>query len=159
MPLTFVTIQPDSAPLRPEAERLTDIIAVLQRKFLSNLSKELARGNVSFPQYFLLGYLTQQHSLTMSEIAQKMGHTTAAATGLVDRLEALGYVRRAHAQDDRRKIHVHITDSGGALVAGIREDMIGNLMRMMAQLSRDEQRSWLQIYEKIFSFCQQQQQQ
>jgi len=39
----------------------------------------------------------------MSGIALKMGHTTAAATGLVDRLEKLGYVQRSHALDDRRK--------------------------------------------------------
>ena len=31
----------------------------------------------------------------MSAIAQKMGHTTAAASGLVARLENLGYVTRA----------------------------------------------------------------
>lgn len=135
---------------------MADIIGVLQRKFLGNLSKELTRGNVSFAQYFLLGYLTQQEFLTMSEIAQKMGHTTAAATGLVDRLEALGYVRREHALEDRRKIRVHITDNGAALVARIREDMVNNLLRIMTQLSRQEQRSWLQIYEKIFTFCQQQ---
>jgi predicted transcriptional regulator len=34
----------------------------------------------------------------MTEIASRMGHTTAAATGLVDRLEKLGLVRRVHAR-------------------------------------------------------------
>jgi DNA-binding MarR family transcriptional regulator len=152
----MTTLQRDHTAQRADAERMADIIGVLQRKFLGNLSKELARGNVSFPQYFLLGYLAQHEFLTMSEIAQKMGHTTAAATGLVDRLEALGYVQRAHARDDRRKIQVHITDNGAALVARIREDMVNNLLRIMTQLSRQDQRTWLQIYEKIFAFCQQQ---
>lgn len=75
--------------LRPDAERLADIFTALQRCFILTLSKELARGNVSFPQYCLLGFLGHQPHLTMTEIAQKMGHTTAAATGLVDRLEKL----------------------------------------------------------------------
>ena len=33
-----------------------------------------------------------------------MGHSTAAATGLVDRLEKLGYVQRLHASDDKEKL-------------------------------------------------------
>jgi len=111
---------------------------------------------VSFPQYFLLGFLALEKHLTMSEIAAKMGHTTAAATGLVDRLEKLGYVRRMHASDDRRKIEVQITPAGLCLVAQIREDMVTSLGGMMRLLSCNEQRAWLQVYEKIFACATQQ---
>jgi DNA-binding MarR family transcriptional regulator len=139
---------------RQDAERLADIFTVLQRCFILNLSKELSRGNVSFPQYCLLGFLREQKELTMSEIAQRMGHSTAAATGLIDRLENLGHVRRTHGRDDRRKVLVQITASGSALVAEVREDMISNLLKMMEVLDPEEQKTWLQIYEKIFSYCQ-----
>ena len=142
--------------LRADCEKLADIFTHLQRCFLINLSKELGRGNVSFPQYFLLGFLGQQKYLTMSEIAAKMGHTTAAATGLVDRLENLGYAKRTHASDDRRKIKVHITPAGASLVAKVRDDMVGNLSKLMRQLSADEQKAWVQIYDKIFAFIQNQ---
>ena len=64
--------------LRGDAERLAHIIMEMQRCFILNLSKELAPGNVSFPQFFLLTYLDQKEVLTMSAIAQKMGHTTEA---------------------------------------------------------------------------------
>jgi DNA-binding MarR family transcriptional regulator len=142
------------ADLRPQAERLADIFTTLQRCFILTLSKELARGNVSFPQYCLLGFLAQQPYLTMTEIAQKMGHTTAAATGLVDRLENLGHARRVHAQDDRRKILVEITPSGSALVTEVRNDMVETLLSIMQKLEPDEQSAWLHIYEKVFTFCQ-----
>src|ERR1700731_5470089 len=105
------------------AEELAEIVMHMQRKFLHNLSEKLGRGSVSFPQYFLLGCLEKQEVITMSGIASKMGHTTAAATGLVDRLEKLGYVQRAHALDDRRKVLVKITQKGSGLVAEIRRDM------------------------------------
>src|SRR6187200_2944178 len=117
----------------------------MQRCFLLHLCKELAPGNVSFSQYFLLAALDQKEVLTMSAIAQKMGHTTAAASGLVARLENLGYVMRSHASDDRRKVMVGITPRGSALVLRIREEMICNLMKMMAYLSPGEQKSWLQF--------------
>ncbi len=147
------TRQP-TARLRAECEKLADIFTVLQRRFLLNLSKELSRGNVSFPQYFLLGYLSQKKCLTMSEIAKAMSHTTAAATGLIDRLEKMGFVQRAHASDDRRKVEVQITDRGQALVLQVREDMVDNLCKMMETLNPKEQKMWLQIYEKIITLCQ-----
>ncbi len=140
--------------LRLDAEQLAHIVMEMQRCFILRLSKELAPGNVSFPQFFLLTYLDHKEVLTMSAIAQKMGHTTAAASGLVARLENLGYVMRSHAADDRRKVMVCITPRGSALVRRIREEMICNLMKMMAHLSPVEQKSWLRIYSKIYDYCQ-----
>ena len=140
--------------MRADAERLADIFTVLERSFILSLSKELSRGHVSFPQYCLLCFLAQQKQLTMSEIAQRMGHTTAAATGLVDRLEKLGHVKRIHGKDDRRQIHVQITASGADIVTEVRDDMISNLLKMMEHLDASEQKVWVQIYEKIFSYCQ-----
>ncbi len=144
-------ITPES---RAAAERLADIFTVLQRCFIMKLSEQLSRGNVSFPHYFLLGFLNQQKHVSMSEIAEKMGHTTAAATGLVDRIEKLGLAKRAHAVDDRRKIFVHSTEAGSSLVSEVREDMISNLLKIMTQLDTDEQQTWLRIYEKIHIYCQ-----
>lgn len=137
-----------------DAEELANIIILLQRCFLLNLSKELANGNVSFPQYFLMGHLDQNGVASMTEIAQTMGHTTAAATGLVDRLENLDYVTRCHAKEDRRKVMVEITEKGQSLVHRIREDMIKNVEKVMGHLTTEEQSSWLHIYQKIFKFCQ-----
>ena len=71
-----------------------------------------------------------------------------------DELENLGHVRRTHGRDDRRKVLVQITASGSSLVAEVREDMISNLLKMMEVLDPEEQKTWLQIYEKIFSYCQ-----
>ena len=139
---------------RADAERLSHIILEMQRCFVLRLSKELAPGNVSFPQFFLLAALDQKEVLTMSAIAQKMGHTTAAASGLVDRLENLGYVVRSIAREDRRKVMVCITEKGSALVRRIREEMVGNLMKVMTHLTPAEQKAWLQIYTKIYNYCQ-----
>jgi DNA-binding MarR family transcriptional regulator len=140
--------------IRADAERLSHIVLEMQRCFVLHLCKELAPGNVSFPQFFLLAYLDQKEVLTMSAIAQKMGHTTAAASGLVARLENLDYVVRSVARDDRRKVMVCITPKGSALVRRIREEMVGNLMKILEHLTPDEQKAWLQIYSKIYDYCQ-----
>lgn len=136
-----------------EVAQLADILLTLQRNFMLQLSSALAEGQVSFPQFFLLGQVGADESLSMSAIAEKMNHTTAAATGLVDRLEKLGYVERTTAPTDRRKVLVRITAKGRELVNGMREDMIGRLNEVLEKLTPLEQKMWLQIYTKIFAFC------
>lgn len=86
-----------------------------------------------------MAYLSSEDYLTMSDIAKKMGHSTAAATGLVDRLEKLGYVERVHAAEDRRKIMVRITSKGTDMVARMRREIAMNLADIMSEMDEDEE--------------------
>lgn len=62
-----------------------------------------------------------------ADIARHLGVTTAASSGIVDRLVSRGHVvRRPHASDGRRT-EVLITDSG-------RAEVIGHLMPMFTAL-------------------------
>lgn len=64
-----------------------------------------------------------------SEMAHRLGVTTAAASGIVDRLVGRGHAeRRPHPQDGRRT-EVAITPSG-------REELLGHLMPMFAEMAR-----------------------
>ena len=126
--------------------KLADFILFSQREFLLNLSKDLSRGNVSFAQFYLMGYLSTSRELTMTDIARKMGHSTAAATGLVDRLEKLGYVERSHAADDRRKVMVRITQKGLELVAKLRATLQNRVAEAMEESSSSDVDSFMTNY-------------
>ncbi len=115
--------------------KVADFILFSQREFLLNLSKDLARGSVSYSQFYLMSYLSTSRELTMTDIARKMGHSTAAATGLVDRLAKLGYVERMHSADDRRKVLVRITSKGLDLVAKLRSALQERVAEAMNESS------------------------
>ncbi len=129
------------ASVKADADRLADFVLFTQRSCILNLSTELNKGNVSFPQFFLLTYLSSEEYLTMSDIAKKMGHSTAAATGLVDRLEKLIYVERVHAAEDRRKIMVRITNKGTELVSKMRTEIANDLAGILADMDEDQAES------------------
>lgn len=126
------------ASVKADADRLADFVLFTQRSCILNLSSELNKGNISFPQFFLLTYLSSEEYLTMSDIAKKMGHSTAAATGLVDRLEKLAYVERVHAAEDRRKIMVRITAKGVELVSKMRSEIATDLAGILAGMDEDQ---------------------
>lgn len=121
-----------------DAERLADFILFTQRSCILNLSSELNKSKLSFPQFFLLTYLSSEEYMAMSDIAMKMGHSTAAATGLVDRMENLGFVERRQAAEDRRKIMVQITNDGIKMVAKMRKEIASNLSTVMSEMDAHE---------------------
>lgn len=133
-------------------DRLADFIMFAQRSFLLDLSKELNKGNISYAQFFLLGYLANEDYLTMTDISKKMGHSTAAATGLVDRLEKLGYVQRLHAADDRRKVMVQITRKGIELVNRLRNIIAENISGIMAAQANGDDAAVPEIYSELSEF-------
>jgi DNA-binding MarR family transcriptional regulator len=61
---------------------------------------------MSAAEWKCLGLLEQHGSATASRLAELSGFTTGAITGIVDRLEQAGYVRREPNPKDRRSVIV-----------------------------------------------------
>ena len=55
-----------------------------------------------------LNILSLGGELTAGQLAQATGLTTASITGVVDRLEQAGYVRRERDTSDRRRVVIHL---------------------------------------------------
>lgn len=138
-----------SQPQIQDPAKLADFILFSQREFLLNLSRELNRDNISFAQFFLLSYLASSRELTMTDIARKMSHSTAAATGLVDRLEKLGYMERTHAIDDRRKVMVRVTSKGLELVTRLRNELQAQIADAMNETDSLDAASFMSSYQTL----------
>lgn len=67
--------------------------------------------NLSLRQLAALHAISEQET-TLGEIAKKLNVTPAVVTGLVDRLERRGYVRRVASTVDRRRVLIELTSSG-----------------------------------------------
>lgn len=73
-----------------------------------------------------LEMLTRQH-WGPGELARHLGVSSAAASGIVDRLVARGHVERRTHEADRRRVRVTLTDSG-------RAEILGHLLPMFLAL-------------------------
>jgi DNA-binding MarR family transcriptional regulator len=71
-----------------------------------------ARLDVTMPQLKVLMLLGLHDSAPVSVLAQQMKVSPPNVTGILDRLEQHGWVRRAHDPHDRRVVRVSLTDDG-----------------------------------------------
>ena len=73
------------------------------------------RAGLSDTELTTLDHLSRE-PLGPAEVARRLDVSTAASTGIVDRLAARGHVERRAHPADRRRTEVHITPSGRAEV-------------------------------------------
>ena len=116
-----------------KAEKLVDSMLFAERSCMLDLGRSLNEKSLSYPQFFLLTYLANEEYLTMSSIAKKMNHSTAATTGLINRLENLSYVKRFNAIEDKRKICVHITNKGKRAINELKKEVVANLANLLSE--------------------------
>jgi DNA-binding MarR family transcriptional regulator len=88
------------------------------------------RAGLSETELVTLEHLSREQ-IGPAEVARRLEVSTAAATGIVDRLVSRGHVERRPHGLDRRRTELHITDSG-------RGEIIGHLMPMFRALDRHD---------------------
>jgi DNA-binding Lrp family transcriptional regulator len=71
------------------------------------------RLGLSAADHKALGLISRAGRLTAGELAQRTGLSPGAVTGLVDRLEEAGYVRRTRDPADRRRVVVEPVAAAG----------------------------------------------
>ena len=88
------------------------------------------RAGLSESELVALEHLSREQ-IGPAEVARRLEVSTAAATGIVDRLVARGHVERRPHEIDRRRTELHITGSG-------RAEIIGHLMPMFRALDQHD---------------------
>lgn len=86
------------------------------------------RAGLSATEMAALEHLSRE-PLGPSEVARRLDVSTAASTGIVDRLVARGHAERRSHPDDRRRTEVFVSPSG-------RQEVTGHLMPMFLALDR-----------------------
>src|SRR5512136_851005 len=95
-------------------DRLIYLVFTAQQKLRTYLTKMMVKENVKVTtaQAGILFLLKQKDGRTMSELSQILSIDNSTITGLVDRLEKSGLVRRNASIHDRRASHVFIRPQG-----------------------------------------------
>jgi DNA-binding MarR family transcriptional regulator len=120
---------------------LVDALAQLTFAVQGAIGRVAATYDLSLPLVRLLGILRDRQP-TIKELASYLRLDKSSVTGLVDRAEQRGLVRRTAAPSDRRSVLVMITATGQDLVDEAAVAIEGEIAILVADLS-EAQRSRL----------------
>lgn len=127
------------------ADRIGRVMPVIAKGFTKQHMAEFYKLKITMPQMAILNLLQIQKESRMTDLARNVGVTTAAMTGVVDKLVRDGYVLRASDPKDRRIVRVRPTARGQRLVEKINDKRRQMIMHMFGKISQAERDEYLRI--------------
>jgi len=93
---------------------LTRLCMHMQSKLLENRNKMLKAQGINETLFMALITLDAQenHSIQPSELSSALGSSRTNATRIADELEKRGWIERRESDNDRRCLHLHLTEKG-----------------------------------------------
>lgn len=91
-----------------EILRMVKNIKISMHGIMQNQLKEI---DLTGPQFMIVGLLTHEKQLKMSELAEKMGLSASTVSDIVHRLERQSFVERVKSQEDGRVVFVQLTEA------------------------------------------------
>jgi DNA-binding MarR family transcriptional regulator len=133
---------------RPEILELAEPLRMLFRK----LSLEWARHidpPLSGSQATILEKLETEGQQKASSLAEALGITSGAVTGLSDKLISSGLAKRKRTDDDRRIVYLEITERGREMLKTIREKRSFILHSFFAGIPEEDIRLLIRVFDQV----------
>jgi len=115
-----------------------EMLAALDRELAAD--KRLAPLEMSAAQYIIMANLAGPEPKSASDLCKGISYDAGAMTRMLDRLEAKGLIRRMRSAQDRRLMHLELTDEGRAAYPRMREMSIAVANRFLRGFTRAEAR-------------------
>jgi DNA-binding MarR family transcriptional regulator len=114
------------------------------------VTKEVARrAELTGPQLTVLKMLEGVGDLSLSELSERIRAQNSTVTGIIDRMEREGLVVRSRSTEDRRVVHIRLTDKGAKIAREIAVEPMEIFRTALGCLSATEMHDLLRILTKI----------
>ncbi len=120
------------------AELTLRLIPRLTRWAQTRVVNEELGGELSLRQLSALQMISEDETTTLGDVARRLMVTPAVVTGLIDRLEKRGFVRRLSSSGDRRRVNLGLTEEGKAAAKRAENGLVDEVGAKMANFSADE---------------------
>ncbi|WP_437289761.1 MarR family winged helix-turn-helix transcriptional regulator [Sorangium sp. So ce406] len=136
-------------PDRPEIDAIVEMIIYLYTES-RRLTKGMASGfGLTGPQLTILKLLESFQDLSLSTLSERIRAQNSTVTGIVDRMEREGLVRRERSKADRRVVHIRLSEKGARLAREIQVEPMEIFRSALLSLSSTDLRDLLRILTKL----------
>ena len=104
---------------------------------------------ITIPQLICLWEIYKKGPIPLGELTKNVFLNKSTVTGIVDRLERRGLVRRTRISNDRRQIHVEITDEGRNFLDSAPTPLQDKFSTRFKALDEDDRKQIMQAIDRI----------
>lgn len=137
---------------RPEVDAIVETIIYLYTES-RRLTKGLAsQFGLTGPQLTVIKLLETFDDLSLSSLSERIRAQNSTVTGIIDRMEREGLVRRERSTSDRRVVHIRLSDKGQKLARQIKVEPMEIFRGALLSLPGADLRDLLRIMNKLQKF-------
>ncbi|MBP7763575.1 MAG: MarR family transcriptional regulator [Syntrophaceae bacterium] len=125
------------------------LLARAQQAGVRFWTQALADTTLTAVQAMVVNFLGRRDPITAKELSERTGLDTATLTGVIDRLEASGWIERRRHPSDRRAIHILLSDRGRNIVPLLQKKMEKANREFLAALSDNEQQEFRRLLRAV----------
>jgi DNA-binding MarR family transcriptional regulator len=123
---------------KPVVDAIVETIIYLYTES-RRLTKDLARGfGLTGPQLTVIKILEDLGDLSLSSLSGRIKANNSTVTGIIDRMVREGLVERLRSEEDRRIVHIRLTDKGRELADRIEVEPMQIFRRALQSLPRTD---------------------
>ena len=119
------------------AAEILEVVPQVMRTIKSEMRQRRASG-LSVPQFRAMIFVNRQGQVSLVEVAEHLGLTSATACRMMDELVARQLVLSRPSTIDRRKIVLSLTGEGQTVLETARQGTLDRLEELLAELSAEE---------------------
>lgn len=130
-------------------ERTYQSVVATYKVMHKSISKLLAEEGLTQPQFYALRLIARQGPVKMRVLSEELHVTPANVTGIIDRLESRGLLKRSSQSGDRRATLLELTQAGRALESRVRRRYGQFVQGALDKLTEGEQDLLSTLLEKL----------
>jgi DNA-binding MarR family transcriptional regulator len=130
-------------------QEMQGLIERLAFKFKQRMNHPQTDYQLAGGQIFVIMMLNKMGSCNASDIANRLGVTSGAVTGLTDKLVNLGVMNRIRSEEDRRVVHFSLTEKGMELSKQIFQDRLQRMMNVLNKLEDEDLEKMMDVFTKL----------
>lgn len=111
--------------------------------------ERLAHYGLSQPQFFLLIALYEEDDILITRLAEKVALDKSTLTGILDRLERDGLIKRHFNPDDRRAVYIRLSERARSLRGDLTHIYDATNQQFISRLTDQEREVFDKVLKKL----------
>lgn len=136
-------------PSRRSFDHIVEALTFLYTESRRRTKDEARKHDLTSAQLAVMKLLANTGELSLTALSESMQVRNSTVTGIIDRMESAGLVKRVRSETDRRMVLVRLTSQGRKLVRSISIEPMAAFRRALQTLTPHERKTLLRILCKL----------
>lgn len=138
-----------SKPDNRYQESLAFLLSQVGARSAELFGDQLQPLGISPRAFGVLSNLDASEGQTQQQLADTLGIHRNNMVGLIDNMEAAGWIRRHRSEQDRRAFNIRLTDTGRTLVARVQDTIAALEQTLTSDLTAEERTTMAALLQRV----------